>query len=459
MWAVGSQLDRISAQLKSNSITSLFLPSFISINSSNINQLLDALSANTSLEELYLVDHNINKDELKKVGEVIGNHKSLYKVSVGHSKIGECVEELSGLLEGVLKSKSIRVINFSKQSLSGDGLKTIKDVMMVNNGGELHEINLADNQLTKESIPHLIEIINANPQLHTLELGENSFNTVTDELVESLSKSNIKKLVLNNCPIGDHGAVAIAKLMSNNKSLQQILLNNCDIQELGSSHIGNSLVSWKGSVFSASYNSSMFHHLFNDWDQTKLSELHNQGVLSDIESISLKGCMIGDQGLIKIVKGIKHFPRLKVLDLANNKLTAKGIESLESILLGPDSTIKELNISFNHLGKEGQDIIHNWIKSGELVSLDSLYISSIDLEFLDLFEIAKSLGDCNNSIKFLEAMNTIKPKFDEEVEKEENEKEQNDEEDDEDEEETIEDQFFELENTLKEEKSIKIKWM
>ncbi|KAK5581361.1 hypothetical protein RB653_001393 [Dictyostelium firmibasis] len=412
-------------QLKENATESLFLiPTFIPINENNAVEFSQGLSMNTSLTELYMHGHELGEQGLIEIGKSIRNHPNLKTISIGNSEIGLNLIGLQSLLTNVLKSKNLRNIDFSKQSINSKSLSVINDIFKEGEGNNnnLTYLNFGENQLDSESLLYLEGIIKSNENIEFLNIGGNQITKFTDSFIQSIidNGKQLKKLVLsanplkdnsdddNNDSIGKH----ISKLLLNSSGLKEIELNDCELNERSCKIIGESLLNWKGTSFTATGNSLMGSSLTSSW--LSLSSSSSSSYSNNIKHLSLRGCFIGDQGVKSIMNAISMgvLPNLNLLDVAYNKLTLESLVALNSLVIIDSTTskplhyIEYLDASFNKFGCETKEIIIGWIKSNKITQLKCLSLNNVGMKFLDTFEISKVLVDNSDttSLKLLELM-------------------------------------------------------
>ncbi|EGC39747.1 hypothetical protein DICPUDRAFT_26374 [Dictyostelium purpureum] len=470
-----SQISRIINQLKENSIQSLFLiPAFMPINETNVIEFKNGLGENKSLVELYMHGHDLGLEGLKEIGKCIEKHPNLKSISIGSTDIGLKCNELEILLKGVLRSKTLKSIDFSKQSINSESLRIIKEIVIETGNKSITHFNFSENNLDSESLIHLEGIIQANENIEILNLGGNEIDgDVPEGFINTIISSgkHLKKLVLSGNPIKDESSLLLSKLLLESNSLKELELNDCEIGSLGGEILGNSLLKWKGTLFTATGNPLMGHHLTSKW--TNIQQL---GQVSTLKHLSLRGCFIGEEGLKGIISAIRKgfLPNLNLLDVAYNKLSLESLESLKELVVidqhHSKHSLEYLDISFNLFGRKAKEIVIDWISSNKITNLKCLSLNNVDMRFMDMFEICKSLVDHNTSFKLFELMGNDQ-RDEEQIKKEaeqlklQQEKEQQriesgkeeDEDEDEDEEESVYDILFDNINELKS-KKLEFKW-
>ena len=158
---------------------------------------------------------------------------------------------------------------------------------------------------------------------------------------------NLTKININRCDFGDEGTRLFALAIGSctiKKSLQQVELENNNIADEGMVDILTAL--------------SMHPNLeYLDLDGNCLRK-NGCLALSTLLRCSAKVLQklfisrneINDEGIEALVPALKTCSHLKVLYLSDNTLiTARGWQSLASILEGPNSNLERLNVSQNNI--------------------------------------------------------------------------------------------------------------
>ncbi|KYQ88300.1 leucine-rich repeat-containing protein (LRR) [Tieghemostelium lacteum] len=473
-WGVKEDQITITVNhLAGNKVKSLFMiPAFVKIDSSNVHRLAEALSTNESLLELNLSGHNFGVDGAALIGSAIGNHKNITTVSIGHDTIGTDLKQFQALFKEILeRSNSITSLSLSKKSLNLESMKIITPLLIGNS--TLTQLDLSDNDIDIESL-ELLGTFLSNPKCNvsTLVLSNNKFHdksqdlSLSDIFIDSLIQcKSLKKLQLSENYLGDMGAVRLARFMKLNENTEELDINDCGISSKGAMAIGDALVSWSGSQLSISSNPMVGHYLVSNWTQSPTKQ-------SNVQKLHLRGCLIGDDGIISLCNNICNglLPKLQVLDLAHNRITVKSLNMLSNILIQSNNensykpTIETLDISFNVLGSEGKDTICQWISTGSIQTLKQFNLNSVKMGFYDIADICKYLLNNQSSIKHMDIQeNTDKPQTDQ-THNHSNYNNNNhcndddDDDNDDDEEDPRDTEFYENHQELQDEKEIIFKW-
>ncbi|CAH1374531.1 dynein regulatory complex subunit 5-like [Tenebrio molitor] len=110
--------------------------------------------------------------------------------------------------------------------------------------------------------------------------------------------------------------------------------------------------------------------------RSKLEDQHirvlMQGFIKNetVEELDLSHCHIGDQGALCIAKILCVHPKLRILNLCNNKIERLGCEGLGFALLESGCSLEKLNLKLNPLGEGGaMGIMRALVRGTKLVEL------------------------------------------------------------------------------------------
>ncbi len=278
---------------------------------------------NKTLESISASGHKVPEDALELLGSAIAsqNGNRITRIAIGDEKMGD-----------------VGVASFCK------GLKDV-------NGGSLKNVDFALKGISKVGAEMIGKVFGASSNLHTLILyrnpgiGDDGLITLCRAALESASNPfpTLRRLDLSDCNIEYRGVESLVncligeveKVGEIRKETQLIDLN------LNSNPIGSdSCTSLKKLISIPSVDHSM------------------------VQSLSLKGCSIGDSG-IETISGIfrdQQCRYLKTLDLSSNGIGLKGSLALAVALQEGRENINELKeivLADNPIGEEGITALAN----------------------------------------------------------------------------------------------------
>ena len=340
---------------------------------------------------------------------------------------------------GLAESQSVQALKLShsfkkEKNISSAGALNILRSLEQNTCLEELDI-LWNSQLAvsnSEAVGCALErMLNVNRTLKVLNLHgycESTFADLTDNISSEAwvhmfkalpNNMSLKKLDISKNYLGMKQSVALAEMLSYNKSLTELNLGGCDIPEAGVKEIARGL--------------------FHNTSLTKLGIKDNKlGILGSVAlaemlscnksltELNLGGCDIPEAGLREIARELFHNTSLKKLDISGNKRGVRGSVALAEMLscnksltelnlrgcaipqaglrqiareLLHNTSLKKLNISKNKLGIVGSVALAEMFSCNK--SLTELNLSRCDIPENGLREIARGLLH-NTSLKKLD---------------------------------------------------------
>ena len=199
-----AQMLRINMSLTVLDISKCFITEV------GVSHLADALCVNSSLETIVL-DHN----SLKNQGAI-------------------------ALAQMLNRNQSLRNLELPQCSITEVGVSHLADALCVNSS--LETLNLNNNAITDQGAIALAQMLNRNQSLKKLKLKRSAVTEVeVSHLANALINSSLETIVLDHNPLKDQGAIALAQMLTRNKSLKELHLQSCSITQYGISHLTEAL--------------------------------------------------------------------------------------------------------------------------------------------------------------------------------------------------------------------------
>jgi Leucine-rich repeat (LRR) protein len=253
-----------------------------------LSRVLRALARRPTLTKLGLRYCPIGCDDARLLQMALFNTPSLYSLDLARNDLGSA--ELAELAPSLYHNTSIKVLD------------------------------LSDNDFNDmESARLLRDIIRCNKTITALDLSWNPFGRTlgaVECIADGLgSNSNLLKIDLTYCALGDDGVSTLAQTLgSRNTTLQKLTLSDNSITSTG---VGVLLETMEQSS----------HHI-TDLDLT-WSNIGNEGAiilarslgndaLPNLTRLSLSYCVIGDDGFIALVSALEQNTSLLHLDLRHS---------------------------------------------------------------------------------------------------------------------------------------------
>ncbi|XP_044185769.1 NACHT, LRR and PYD domains-containing protein 3-like [Thunnus albacares] len=344
-------------------------------NQETIEYIKRKINENLSAERSINLFHCLN--ELNDHSLVEKIQKDLRSGRLSTDKLSPA--QWSALIFILLSSeKDLEVFDLKKYSASEEALLRLLPVVKASNKALLSGCNLSE-----RSCAALASALSSNPS-HLRELDVSN-NTLQDSGVKLLSAGlesphcTLETLSLSGCLITEEGCASLASALSSNPShLRELDLSNNSFQDsgvkllsagLGSPHctletlsLSGCLVTEEGCASLASALSSNPTHL----RELDLSYNHpgdsGQKLLSAgledphwrLDTLRLSGCNLSERSCAALsVVLSSQSSKLRELDVSNNNLQDSGMKLLSSGLESPHCTLETLSLSGCLITEEG----------------------------------------------------------------------------------------------------------
>ncbi|XP_036418605.1 NACHT, LRR and PYD domains-containing protein 12-like [Colossoma macropomum] len=280
-------------------------------------------SANSNLKELDLGCNNMRDSGVKLLSAgLISFCCKLEKLGLDRCDLThESCEALAAALQS--PSSSLRELDLSYNKLGDSGVKNLCEGLTHANC-KLEKLDLSYNILDHSGVKLLsATLINPDCKLKSIRLADVSIPEETCETLASVlqsATSHLKELDLSNNYIGDSGAELLCAGLKNlNCKLEKLSLRWCNLTDKCCSDLA--------SVLSSNF---------------------------CLRELELRDNDLQDSGVKLLCAGLKD-PRctLQRLGLSGCCVTEEGCSALSLALSSNQSQLKELDLSYNHLGESG----------------------------------------------------------------------------------------------------------
>ncbi|XP_072891350.1 NACHT, LRR and PYD domains-containing protein 12-like [Hemitrygon akajei] len=272
----------------------------VGLTDSGAEDLVSALSTNSSLTELNLSGNKLGDSGVKLVSVALRNPEckiqKLWLWGVGLTDSG--VEDLVSALS---TKPSVTHLNMGENKLRDSGMKWVSATLR-NAECKIQKLELSDVGLTDSGAEDLVSALSTNPSLTELNLSGNKLGDSGVKLVSAALRNpecKIQKLRLRKVGLTDSGAEDLVSALSTNPSLTELNLSH---NELGDS--GVKLVS---------------------------AALRNPEC--KIQKLRLVNVGLTDSGAEDLVSTLSTHPSLTGLDLGSNSLTDRSLPALRRLIL------------------------------------------------------------------------------------------------------------------------------
>ena len=377
----GDVSDALADALKNLHSLKIFAAMNNKLRTNGIVTIAKSLSCLSGIAFLNIHNNEITKQAEDALALVIQNNNKLEDLSIGENdftgarkifaslKILYELKEINltncGMLESVSKELEIGLANkISLRSVAFGGiyLKTNGIISIANSLKHISNItllNLHNNQLTKEAGDALVSIILNNAKLEDLYLGSNQLQVGALKVIQALkSLSTLKVLDLNDNNITEYVADELSSAIDCNPLFSTLRLRSNKLKTTGAIKIFNSLTK-----LTTLKSLNMRNNLIAD----SASEAVASMLLSNttIEELYLGHNYLGRE-IFKILTALTSNSNLKLLDLDDNNISGS-----ELISVVQNVTLETLWLAKNYLGSlKNLYNIKNLHMSKKLIEVD-----------------------------------------------------------------------------------------
>ena len=326
------------------------------------NELASLLSVLTNLEYLSLYNCQLEPTGIKSIVSKLKEFNTLQYVYLNFNKMThDAAEDLAVMLTNNKYMRKFSLPQYDESYIKiGIILRAMKSI------SSLQYVDMSCAQVFAHIAIELGDILTNNPNLKQLllshlELGPNTFI----KLSSNLSKlRELRHLAITLSSINDENAKNVAKLITNNLTIEKLNLSGCRISLQGKLHIFQILTS-----------------------------------LSALQYFSINNIVIGDQLVNELARILSRNVRMKHFEMGNctSTLTEYKIFTIISSLTKHKQLV-HLNFNNNILSDRNLSYLTNLIKENKIQHLE---LSKCNITSLDTILIFLSL----NTLKHLDLSN------------------------------------------------------
>eukprot|EP01006_Ploeotia_vitrea_P043611 TRINITY_DN66754_c9_g3_i1.p1 TRINITY_DN66754_c9_g3~~TRINITY_DN66754_c9_g3_i1.p1 ORF type:complete len:728 (-),score=31.47 TRINITY_DN66754_c9_g3_i1:1451-3634(-) len=245
----------------------------------------------------------------------------------------------------------------------GNHLSALHEPLLHNS--TLQWLSLAHNSITKKGAGVIANIIHFNNSLTRVDLSHNDLGAGgAHELASALGHTfTVSQLILTHCQLGDKGLRFIADGMTRNKSLTLLDVAQNGITSAGTKYFALVMEN----VTCQLEHLDLAHNSVSDSGARELSEhiLH----FKNVRSLILRHNDLGDNGA-KFISSAVTQPQSEEVNLTHLDLSVNNVTEAECLahIIKRNSKIKQLNVSFNPLGKKGGKLLSDALKENNTLT-------------------------------------------------------------------------------------------
>ncbi|XP_059405652.1 NACHT, LRR and PYD domains-containing protein 12-like isoform X7 [Carassius carassius] len=371
------------------------------------------LQSSNSLRELDLSNNHLQDSgvELLSAGLKSSNCQLNILRLAGCKLTDQCCETVASVLQS---SNSLRELDLSNNHLQDSGVELLSAGLKSPNC-QLNILSLAGCDLTDRHCEIVASALqSSNSPLRELDLSNNHLQDSGGKLLAAGLRSpncQLNILRLSGCLVKEKGCAALTSALSSNLShLRELDLSNNHLQDSGGKllaaglkspncqlnilRLSGCLVKEEGCAALTSALSSNLSHLreldlSENYLQDSGGKLLAAGLMSpncQLNILRLSGCLVKAEGCVALTSALSlNLSHLRELDLSNNHLQDSGVKLLAAGLNSPNqlnilrlsqclvteegcaalasalslfpSHLRELDLSYNHPGESGVELL------------------------------------------------------------------------------------------------------
>ena len=403
------------AVLQSNTLTLVFIGSFLFSKKSQSSKVFDILSTTTSIKSMYLLNccWKSNDYETLELLALLGNQK-LHKVRIIDSSLNKIfIKKLASIL---LNNSSVNMLVYDSSmsdeiandisSLITSSIKDISGLMLVVSSSKVQGIV---NTCSLSNELSALELFNLNTHLTTktspwtqeCTMEHHNNYTAIDTFVLLLHKMNIKsqlKIII----VEDETLIVhdnkIVKLMYPTDDVSVIYLSDCDVTEYDSviKKCSTVYVFKDNQLQMARLRAEMHHSIgaaqfiatLDNITTLNIIEITNFDITDEIASdlanvlyhntelqeLHMNGNNLQPVNAIKIAKVLQDISMLRVFSIYNNNINDEAADDIAAVIKH-NTNLQQLNICNNNFKPIGTTKIAKALEG--IITFTKLYISDI----------------------------------------------------------------------------------
>ena len=306
------------------------------------------LKLNRTLKVLNLNDYGLDTTVITHVGAGLAHNASLAELNIRQYTWcrNNIIEEWEHLFKALCNNMSLKKLEISGSKLGMEGSVALAEMLSCNKS--LTELNLVGYDYPEAGLGEI-----ARGLLHN---------------------TSLKKLCIICNTIEVEESVALAKMLSCNKSLTELSLEWCRIPEVGLREIARGLLH---NTSLKKLNISSIKYLGME-GSVALAEMLSCN--KSLTELNLSGCYIPEVGLREIARGLLHNTSLKKLDISVNTIEMEESVALAK-MLSCNKSLTELNLQDCDIPEAGlREIARGLLQNTTLQALEVEEVTILEAE-------------------------------------------------------------------------------
>ena len=195
------------------------------LSSDSIQLIVDGLSHNTSLEELYMSDANFSSENVFKLASVLRVNTRLKELDIGWCKIksSDSVHLAKALEENT--TTQLQTLWLGSNPIRSEGAAAFADMLATNKS--LTKLDMWRCSIQGEGAVCLAKALEKNSTVREFDISKNSIGSEGAVAFTSMLKKNqsLKKLGLYHDSVGVEGALELIESLKHNTTLEELKLS------------------------------------------------------------------------------------------------------------------------------------------------------------------------------------------------------------------------------------------
>ncbi|XP_047070492.1 RAN GTPase-activating protein 2-like [Lolium rigidum] len=306
----------------------------------------------------------IEADEAKELLSPLTKPGNSYKrICFSNRSFGIGAANVAGPILESIKNQltEVDISDFVAGRPEDEALDVMRIFSKALQGSVLRYLNISDNALGEKGVRAFEELLKSQYSLEELYAMNDGISEEAAKALSDLipSTEKLKVLHFHNNMTGDEGALSIADMVKRSPNLESF---RCSATRIGSDG-GVALAEALGTC-TCLKKLDLRDNLFGVEAGIALSKTLPK--LPDLIELYLSDLNLENKGTIAIANVLKQSaPRLEVLEMAGNEITAKATQALAECLTAMQS-LKKLTLAENELGDDGAVVIAKSLEEGHL---------------------------------------------------------------------------------------------
>jgi Ran GTPase-activating protein (RanGAP) involved in mRNA processing and transport len=199
------------------------------LGSVELAELAPALYHNTTIKVLYMSKNNLNDIESAELlRDIFRSNKTITTLDFSGNKFGETTGAVDCIADGLGSNSTLVNIDLSSCDLGDGGVSTLAQTFS-SRSSTLQKLTLQYNSITSTGVGVLLDTMERSCHITDLDLGYNPIGNegaiLLARALQNNTLPNLTRLSLSKCGIGDDGFITLMSAMEHNKPLLHIDLS------------------------------------------------------------------------------------------------------------------------------------------------------------------------------------------------------------------------------------------